>query len=207
MYDNLDIMAVGLIDNLIPQSMRTKEEQRIVATLGGHASGVARRRNREITELYGRWLAKQHNLNVINDEGKVETKRISTKDFFDYVMDTIIAKCNKESVMMISEIRKAREGTTYHIDNGAVDADLQETSAEVLKAEFEAELAKRDAIMAKRAEVLPEDAAPGQVVAYEVEKPEESRAVELQQAAHPEPTIAEELKACDAGQPEGEPIG
>ena len=36
--------------NLIPQSMRTKEEQRAVARMGGKASGEARRRKRTLRQ-------------------------------------------------------------------------------------------------------------------------------------------------------------
>lgn len=35
-------------ENLVPQSERTKEEQRKIATMGGQASGEARRRKRDI---------------------------------------------------------------------------------------------------------------------------------------------------------------
>ena len=38
-------------ENLIPQSARTKEEQRRIATMGGKASGEARRRKRDMREL------------------------------------------------------------------------------------------------------------------------------------------------------------
>ena len=41
-------MAVKGQENLVPQSERTKEEQRKIATMGGQASGEARRRKRDI---------------------------------------------------------------------------------------------------------------------------------------------------------------
>ena len=40
----------GAIDNLIPQSMRTKEEQSRIATMGGIASGIARRNKKTMKQ-------------------------------------------------------------------------------------------------------------------------------------------------------------
>ena len=183
-------------------AVRTAEERRAMAVKAGQASGVARRRQHEVTDIYGRWLATKHDIKLMGEDGKYETQEISGYALINRVMGEIIAKGNKESVMMISEVRKAREGQTYHIDGGAVDQDLQETSAEVLKAEFEAELAKRDAIMAKRAEALPPDAAPEQVVGYEVESAEGVPAVQpMAQEATIEPTRQETMKGDDATQP------
>lgn len=39
-------------ENLIPQNMRTKEEQRDIATMGGKASGEARRRKKTLREMF-----------------------------------------------------------------------------------------------------------------------------------------------------------
>lgn len=39
------------IENLIPQSERTKEEQRAIATAGGIASGKARKRKKSMSEI------------------------------------------------------------------------------------------------------------------------------------------------------------
>ena len=184
-------MAQKPADTLVSLRDRTTEEQRSIASLGGRASGVARRKKREVTEIYGYWLSSQHDIDI---DG--EKKSLSGAALINYVMGEIIAKKNKESVMMIAEIRKAREGTTYHIDGGAVDADLEATSAEVLKAEFEAELAKRDKILsARKVEALPEDAAPGQVVAYEVESAEGAPAAQpTAQGETQEPTMQETMK-------------
>ena len=40
----------GRVENLIDQSMRTKEEQRRIARMGGIASGEARRRKKTLRE-------------------------------------------------------------------------------------------------------------------------------------------------------------
>lgn len=47
-------------ENLVPQSERTKEEQREVATKGGIASGEARRRKRDIQAAMQALLEKQY---------------------------------------------------------------------------------------------------------------------------------------------------
>lgn len=207
--DNLDIMAQNGIDNLIPLASRTSEERRAIAIRAGQASGVVRRKNREITEIFGRYLARHHDIRILED-GKYVDKKLSTSEFFNYVLDQVIGKCDKSSVMMILGMQKAREGSTIHIDSGAVDQDLEAASAEVLKAEFEAELAKRDKILsARKVEALPDDAAPGQVVAYEVESTEGVPAASgMAQAAQPaaqgealEPTRQEVVKDDDATQP------
>jgi phage terminase large subunit len=43
-------LAKGRVENLINQSMRTKEEQRKIAVMGGKASGEARRRKKTLRE-------------------------------------------------------------------------------------------------------------------------------------------------------------
>jgi len=43
-------MGANGIDNLVPQSERTKEEQRKIARMGGIASGEARRAKRDMRE-------------------------------------------------------------------------------------------------------------------------------------------------------------
>lgn len=51
-------MANDTIDNLIPQSERTKEEQREIARQGGIASGEARRRKRDLRQALEMLLEK-----------------------------------------------------------------------------------------------------------------------------------------------------
>lgn len=48
--DNADKPKRHGIDNLKPQNTRTKEEQRLIATQGGKASGEARRKKKELKE-------------------------------------------------------------------------------------------------------------------------------------------------------------
>lgn len=51
-------MANDAIDNLVPQSERTKEEQREIARQGGIASGEARRRKRDLRQALEALLEK-----------------------------------------------------------------------------------------------------------------------------------------------------
>lgn len=53
-------MANDTIDNLIPQSERTKEEQRKIARQGGIASGEARRRKRDLRLALEMLLEKEY---------------------------------------------------------------------------------------------------------------------------------------------------
>jgi len=53
-------MAVKGEENLIPQSERTKDEQRKIATMGGQASGEARRKKRDIRLAMEALLEKQY---------------------------------------------------------------------------------------------------------------------------------------------------
>ena len=186
-------------------AVRTAEERRAMAVKAGKASGIARRRQHEITDIYGHWLATQHDVDMYDEAGKPIVQKMSGAALINYVMGKIIQKGNKESVMMIAEIRKAREGTTYHIDNGAVDQDLEAASAEVLRAELEAEIVKRDKILQARKAgetVVPEDSAPGQEIGYEVETPEGASAVpSMGQGEAPEPTMQEVVKDDDTTQP------
>lgn len=47
------------VDNLIPQSQRTKEEQREIARMGGIASGEARRKKKTIAQALRKVLDEQ----------------------------------------------------------------------------------------------------------------------------------------------------
>lgn len=53
-------MANNGNDNLIPQSERTKEEQREIARQGGTASGEARRRKRDLRQALEMLLEKEY---------------------------------------------------------------------------------------------------------------------------------------------------
>ena len=50
-YNGKDFIQMAGVDNLIPQSKRTKEEQRAIATKGGVASGEARRAKKTMRDV------------------------------------------------------------------------------------------------------------------------------------------------------------
>ena len=98
-------MANDGIENLIPQSERTKEEQREIARLGGIASGKARRRKklmRESLEILCQLPAK----------GGRATDVESIKNFAELKGKNITV----EQAMLIAQIKKALGGDTRAIE-------------------------------------------------------------------------------------------
>lgn len=82
--------------NLRPQSMRTKSEQREIARKGGIASGESRREKKFLSQAYADILSEK--------EGFVSG--LPLKD----VVKKIIARGNSSSVSMLKEIRESTEG-------------------------------------------------------------------------------------------------
>ena len=211
LYDNIDTMAQVVIreknpgrvqngilqgsKNLIPVTKRTKEEARELSVRGGkHSQELQReRKTMSMLQIYQRWLDTDHAVKIA---GKIV--RLKGSEIVSRTMGKIIIKGNKDSVAMITEVRKAIEGTTYHIDGGTIDDDLNARGSDDLRAELEAELAKRDAIQARRAgeTVVEGDAAPSQTVGVEVI--EETG----EQATGEQATTPEVLKAGDTGSAE-----
>lgn len=72
-------MANEATDNLIPQSERTKEEQRAIARQGGIASGEARRRKRDLRQALEMLLEKEYKQR--NGETITGTEAITAKLF------------------------------------------------------------------------------------------------------------------------------
>lgn len=60
---------MGGEDNLIPFDKRTEEEQRAIATMGGKASGEARRRKKAMREM----LSEALQIVVTNSQGESKT--------------------------------------------------------------------------------------------------------------------------------------
>lgn len=79
-------------ENLIPQNMRTKEEQRAIATKGGIASGEARRAKRDFRESM---LAALNELVERKDDNGV-----------------VVAKISAQDAICIKQIAKALKGDT-----------------------------------------------------------------------------------------------
>ena len=104
----------GRQKNLVPQSERTKEEQRKIARMGGIASGKARREKKLLSQIYGELLAKSHNMNI---DGI--TTRVNGERLVELVALHILLKRDSSSVSMLKEIREATEGSLVNIEGHA----------------------------------------------------------------------------------------
>lgn len=106
-------MANDTRDNLIPQSERTKEEQREIARQGGKASGEARRRKRDLRQALEMLLEKEYK----NGKGETitGTEAITAKLFeqamkgnikaFETLRDTVGQKPVEK--VMIAEVEQS----------------------------------------------------------------------------------------------------
>ena len=91
------------IDNLVPQSERTKEEQRKIAIMGGKASGEARRRKRTMKEAMDMLLS----LPVRDDKVR---KKIAALGIDPDEVDNQMA-------MVIAQWQQAVKGNTRAYEN------------------------------------------------------------------------------------------
>jgi hypothetical protein len=87
--------------DLIPQSERTKEEQKRIARMGGIASGKTRREKKLMSQIYAEVMAKKHN---------AKGKTLSD------VVDAVLDRGDSASVSMMKEMREATEGSKLLID-------------------------------------------------------------------------------------------
>lgn len=123
----------GNPQNLIPQSQRTKDEQRIVAQKGGVASGEVRREKKRVSEIYAGFLSKK--FKVKNDEGlEVE---ISGSELVGDVVAKIVQKGDSSSVSMIKELREGIDGNMLDVEvmdltKGMTNAEKQKRIGELL---------------------------------------------------------------------------
>ena len=159
--------------NTLPESVKKEIQAK------GSAAGIkARQEKKQITEIYAHWLASEHSVRIA---GSKQARKLHGYEIINAVMGKIISRADKTSATMIREIRQAMEGTTLHIPGIEPDPDLLTRPADDLRAELERELARRDAITARRAqdaEELPPDAAPGQLVKVEILPPDAGRTPE-----------------------------
>lgn len=93
-------------ENLIPTSMRTKEEARALGAIGGIKSGEVRREKKRMAEIYAAVLAKKYN---ITDEHGKEVE-ITGSDMIGEVIATIVKRQDSASVSMIKELREGIDG-------------------------------------------------------------------------------------------------
>lgn len=90
-----------MADNLIPQSERTKEEQREIATKGGIASGKARRERKAMKDTLGVLLAMPLDNKAVTDiEGVQSVAALKGKNI------------TVQEAIMLAQIQKAVKGDT-----------------------------------------------------------------------------------------------
>ena len=114
------------IDNLVPQSERTKEEQRRIAAMGGAASGETRRKRKTIREIYAYLLELPATDDMIADEAvKMVSKRNDDTPLTIY-----------DAIALAQAVKAARGDTpaaTYVRDSaGDKPIDKQDVTATVI---------------------------------------------------------------------------
>lgn len=106
--------------NLVPQSRRTKSEQKKIATMGGIASGEARRRKRDIKEYLEILLEKE----LQTKDGKVMqgSERIATALF------TKAANGDLKAIQQVLDLKYPKE---QKIDMTSSDGSLSPLDVKV----------------------------------------------------------------------------
>ncbi len=106
--------------NLRPQSMRSKSEQREIARKGGIASGEARREKKRLSEIYAEALAKEYDIVIepaVRVNGKVvrkeKRKKLQGQALFDHVVGRILSRCDSTTVQLLKNIGDLTEGQRY----------------------------------------------------------------------------------------------
>jgi hypothetical protein len=97
--------------NLIPQNMRTKEEQRKIARQGGIASGVVRKEKKLMSQIYAEFLEKEHDVEVGG-----EKKKLSGHKIVSAMMMRVLNRGDAASVSIMKEIREGTEGSKIKHD-------------------------------------------------------------------------------------------
>lgn len=115
------------VENLVPQSERTKEEQRTIAIMGGKASGEARRRKKTLKEAMDLLLS----LPVKDTKVK--------KQIADLGIDPDLV--DNQMAMVIAQWRQAVKGNTRAYEN--VQATVGEKPKENVAIEDTREKARK----------------------------------------------------------------
>lgn len=95
-----------------PENLKplTTEKAREIGRLGGIKSGEVKRQKKLMSQIYGDFLAEQHNIKIGD-----EVKEMSGYELINYVMKKVLSKGNSASVSLLKEVREATEGTTLNI--------------------------------------------------------------------------------------------
>jgi hypothetical protein len=127
---------LGKIENLKPQTTRTKEEQREVARMGGIQSGKARREKKLMSKIYSEFLTKKYKLKIDDKE-----KEIDGASLVDEAIRDIIMRCDSASVSLMKEIRETIEGSKVYL--GEIEPLTKEERKKRIS-ELEAKRAERN---------------------------------------------------------------
>jgi len=96
----------GAPQNLIPQSKRTKEEQKRIATMGGIKSGEVRKEKKLISQIYADMMAKTYNIPY--EDG---AKKLTGEGLLEETIKRVLAAGGSPAVSMVKEWREATEGS------------------------------------------------------------------------------------------------
>lgn len=129
----------GRTENLVPTNLRTKEEARELGAKGGKASGEARRKKAQMSEMFGRWLAEEHKIKLDGKEQMVTGLRL-----IELVNLKIIMKGDSTSVALQKLMLEATEGTKFEIESTVENVDLTAGMT------YEQKQARINAILARR---------------------------------------------------------
>jgi len=91
---------------------RPIEERRKIASLGGIASGKAKKEKVLMSQIYADFLEEEFDIPA---EGG-GTKKMSTKKMINMMMKKVVSRSDGTSVAMVKEIREATEGSKQSID-------------------------------------------------------------------------------------------
>ena len=129
--------SVGFEENLIPMNERTKDEQRLIARMGGIASGESRRQSADLKKRLREMVnmaLKPGEITEINTLADAKGANLSIADalLVKYVTMALggnIKAMNKVMELLESDPTEAQE-TPQSVSSGFVDA-LNGTAAEV----------------------------------------------------------------------------
>ena len=115
----------GKAENLVPQNLRTKEEQREIARLGGIASGEARKEKKLMSQILADYLQKEHEVVLRDDEGAViDREKISADELIQRTVTAIMTRGDSASASIIKSIAEITEGKNVNLSGMVETASL-----------------------------------------------------------------------------------
>ena len=100
-------------ENLRP--VRTREEAQKRGRAGGLKSGQVKRERKLISQIYADFLIKRFDVDIGG-----EKVNMSGQEMVKWGIVKILCRCDHSSVSLLKEIRKATEGSKFHVDHEAI---------------------------------------------------------------------------------------